>query len=99
MEEQHNKTHFASTASFWAVAYALSQGVTLLDMHYRPKGEGRHRFYLDDTDGQASRALDTWFTGAPVGNLRAFISAYYVLVDAIHAAQDTATPAELARGA
>jgi hypothetical protein len=65
--------------SMWAVAFCVVEGVKVVGTvpgHY-----GRMGWLLDDSDGEASRALEKWRNGVPIVNGRALLDAHSRLMD------------------
>jgi len=69
------------TVALWASAYALTLGVRLLEV-VADSGQ-KAVFVLDDSAGQATEALDTWWNGSPMVNGRDLVAARSVLLDGI----------------
>jgi hypothetical protein len=65
--------------SMWGVAYAVVSGVKIVSMV--PGNNGRLGWRLDDTDGKAAAALDTWRNGSPMVDGRLLVQVHFELMD------------------
>lgn len=75
------------TVGLWASAYAMTLGVKLLQV-VRDPGQ-KAVFVLDDTGGQATAALNTWWNGQPIVNGRTLVAARSALLDEMTNTQQT----------
>ena len=74
------KARTKTTRSLWAAATAMSFGAELLEV--RPKGYGEALFCLDDTEGLATRGIDTWYRRTAVANVADVAGNIYRLKEA-----------------
>jgi hypothetical protein len=81
------------TYNLWVACYAALQGVDIVDV-VPTEDEMNFAFLLDDTEGQAGKALTDYLAGNPSVNLRALIRVRSALVRRVNTAR-----AKLARRA
>jgi hypothetical protein len=78
---QPENTIERKTVALWASAYALTRGVRLIRVE---RGQTHKAvIVLDDTEGQATEALEVWWCATPMVNGRSLIAARSVLLDEI----------------
>jgi len=74
------------TRSLWAAATAMAFGAELLEV--RPTGYGEALFCLDDTEGLATRGIDTWYRRTAVANVADVAGNIYRLKEAARKASE-----------